>query len=401
MSNYANEVALSFVIELMAREGRVTKRIQASLKAAALVCAGVEVQSPSGSTGNGQLKARKPEKHKAFADAYFRWATNILADLRRHVPDEVTVPSWMTADVMKCTDLKCTKKMTLNKKSMETLWKNYERVLRVVRRDYCPLWDKISKGKIPSGKQLKELLEKFRRAIYLLEMKRRDKSCKNNDDDNGGEQEDDDDDDEEEEDVGADDGEGDDSSASNFKDSDAVVVPDDFFGLHMLIFFMKGPLGYARCDQLQLSATSGGSRSSGQSNIGTSSSNSTANAPFETPGSESEYSRQALKKRKQSFDEQSKEGSLGTSSNEGKARGLPSRTRIVDIMQERLEQDKVFNAAMTSMASTQESEKQTLLIERTIARLKQEDSPDVERIQRLERRLDVFLFGGNMHVSEL
>jgi hypothetical protein len=54
--------------------------------------------------------------------------------------------------------------------SPETKWKEFEKIRRVLRNTYLPVWDIIFKKQLPSGQQLEEKLELFRQSICLLEM---------------------------------------------------------------------------------------------------------------------------------------------------------------------------------------------------------------------------------------
>jgi hypothetical protein len=438
MSEHASNQALGFVLDLMVQEGRVTKHGQAALKATTLLLAGVEVHSPSGGVGTGQLKYKKDDRNSVFADAYFRWADSVIPTIEDRLSN-FTAPSWMTSDIMHHKDIKLKTKMESTTLAKEAMWKGYERVMRALRKDYCTVWDKLAKGKIPSGKQLQEILEKLRKALYMLESKNKEKCIDMTDEDDvkapsrssfydggekkgekrvrteeetpvasdtlplaqgdvvaveeeGGKEEEKDkapdeapsfegdDDDEEEDEVATKTPDVDEvaTKTPDVEDDKDVEVPSGWFPIYLLAFILLGPLGLEPCEQLRLTEAGGSTVPYG--GIKTENSNGKT------------FSRKSLKKTKLEHDQAQADSDK---SDQKKLTGetLPktNKGRICELMEEQSERDKEFNKTFVTLTANQGKESKINAIERTIVRLKAEEEPDLARIAKFEERLDDLL----------
>ena len=154
---------------------KLTKAIHSSLKATILVLAGVEV-SLSGpmhsKTKQVLLRDKIFEQSKAFIN------TQMIANGIPVLP-YVTTNLLKSADIFEKTEWKIST-------TTDTTWRSYQLEVKDLRNNILPLWDAlvklVGKGadgslKVPSGKALVELLDKFLLSVYLSEQKFKDR-CK-------------------------------------------------------------------------------------------------------------------------------------------------------------------------------------------------------------------------------
>jgi hypothetical protein len=170
----SSEIVIIWAFEnLFKGVSKMTRSIHSCLRATITVLAGIEV-SLSGSMHASLkwilMRDKIVEQCKAFCSKHMK-------------ENKIDIPTFMNPQILCFTDLNMKKPWSVST-TTETTWKSYQTEIKAFKNHILPLWvgllkqygrNKDDSLKIPSGKSLIELLDRFAHAVHLSELKGKDK----------------------------------------------------------------------------------------------------------------------------------------------------------------------------------------------------------------------------------
>lgn len=114
-------------------------------------------------------------RNRTYVDKYMAHADNLVTNQQEFF--KIWPPAWLTTNCFTHTDLAMKSKIKLDTaKHLDNQWVKAKQILAEIRKDYMPIYAQLFNCGIPSGNQLKELLDKFRKAICGVHKARKAKS---------------------------------------------------------------------------------------------------------------------------------------------------------------------------------------------------------------------------------
>ena len=114
-------------------------------------------------------------RNKVFYEKYLAHADNLVQNRQDFF--KVWPPAWLRKDCFICADLGCKSKIKADTdKHLENQWRKAKQIVAEVRKDFMPLYANVFTGRLPSGTQLVERMEKLRKAICKIHKARKMKS---------------------------------------------------------------------------------------------------------------------------------------------------------------------------------------------------------------------------------
>ena len=177
MVDKSTQVTLYVYERLFQVDSKLCKHSQRQMQSLALLMAHGEVTA--------MPVAKAVDRNRTLWEKYLQHSKNICKNVQYFFPKETCPnfpPKWLQENVFLHSDVKCLKKIADPEgskkldKTYDNLWCRAKDLVADIRRDYQPVYNNICKTGVPAGKQLKELLEKMRHAIFEIESLRKKKS---------------------------------------------------------------------------------------------------------------------------------------------------------------------------------------------------------------------------------